>query len=62
MSYFRLLYVALLLGPLRLSAQEDARPERALCVVCALKIYYFDIFLFINLYKTIDLQNISEIE
>jgi len=36
-SYFRLLYVALLLGPLRLSAQEDARPERALCVVCALK-------------------------
>jgi peroxiredoxin len=35
--YFRLFCVALLLGPLRLSAQEDARPERALCVVCALK-------------------------
>jgi peroxiredoxin len=35
--YLHLLFAVFLLGPSLLSAQEDVRPEKALCVVCALK-------------------------
>lgn len=37
MLHLFLLCAALMLGPSLLSAQQDTRPEKALCVVCALK-------------------------